>query len=464
LANLLIRKAKFVITMDENRRIIKDGAVFIGNDKIVAIGKNEALEKEYASADLVIDASNMIVSPGLINCHCHTTQQLARGLADNVFLPTWIHDRLYPFESNMKPEDAYISALACFVEAIKNGTTCIADPGGYHMEWVVKAAEKIGIRAVLARSLVDLSSRARPIPEAMKETTDEAIKSGEDFVKKYNGIANGRIRAWFSLRTERMVSNNLCSAVKKLADKYGVGIESHVSSNLDSVNRHKEVFMGKTPIKRYEQTGVLGPNLLIVHANWLTKEEIALVRKHDVKVCHCPTAGTAGGYGTFKVGKFVEMMEKGITVALGHDSAAESNFMDMLRVAQMATAHRDFRLDATLFPPETLLELLTINGAKALLSEEKVGALAVGKQADVVLFDIKRPEMVPLNNPVSNLVHSASGDCANTVIIDGRIIMQNRKLKTVNESEVLKKAQKTAEEIIERSGLKVYSTSTWQYC
>lgn len=449
--------------MDENRRIIRDGAIAIENDKITAVGKSEDVQKEIISVDYVIDANGMIASPGLINCHCHTTQHLARGVADNVFLPTWIHERLYPFEAVLEPKDAYVSALTCFIEAIKTGTTFVADPGGYHMEWVAKAVKDVGIRAVLARSLVDIHSEARPIPEAFRETTQEAVNAGEDFVKRYDGFAEGRIRAWFSLRTERMVSDELCIAVKALADKYGVGIESHVSSNLDSVNRHKEVFGGKTPIERYHEIGVLGSNLLIVHANWLSRSEIKLVKKYDVKVCHCPTAGAAGGYGTFKIGKFVEMMKKGITVALGHDSAAESNFADMLRVAYMVTAHRDFRLDATLFPPETLLEMLTLNGAKALLSEDKVGSLTVGKKADVVLFDIKNPEMVPLLNPVSNLINSACGHCVNTVIIDGKIVMQNREMKTIKEDYVLEEAQKTAESIIERARLKDYIRPVWKY-
>jgi 5-methylthioadenosine/S-adenosylhomocysteine deaminase len=463
-SDILIKNAKFAITMDERRRILRDCAIAVNDGKIIAIGKDKKITKEYSSSDVVIDAGKTVVCPGLINAHCHTTQQLAKGLADNVFLPTWIHDRLYPFEANQKPEDVYFSSMLCFIEAIKTGTTYLADPGGYHMEQVVEAAKEIGIRAVLARSLVDIHASGRPIPESMREGADEAVKSGEDFVRKFDGAAKGRVHAWFSLRTERMVSNDLCSRVKKLADKYHVGIESHVSSNLDSVNRHKEVFEGNTPIRRYKEAGVLGPNLLIVHANWLTDEEIELVKKFDVKVVHCPTAGAAGGYGTFKVGKFVEMMEKGITVSLGHDSAAESNFMDMIRVAQMAGAHRDVRLDATLFPPETLLEMLTIHGSRALLSDAEVGSLQVGKKADLVLFDLERPDMVPLHNPVSNLIHAGSGESANTVIIDGKVVMQNRKIETVDESEILSRAQKAAEEVAERAGLTAFTKPKWKYC
>jgi len=461
--DILIKNAKFVVTMDEKRRILRDCAIAMDDGKITAIGESKRVQKEHGSADVVIDAGKMLVCPGLINAHCHTTQQLAKGLADNVFWPTWIHDRLYPFEANQKPEDVYFSSMLCFVEAIKTGTTYLADPGGYHMERVVQAAEEIGIRAVLARSLVDIHASGRPIPESMREGAEEAAKSGEDFVRKYDGFAEGRVHAWFSLRTERMVSNDLCQKVKKLADKYRVGIESHVSSNLDSVNRHKEIFEGNTPVRRYKEAGVLGPNLLIVHANWLTDEEIELVKKFDVKVVHCPTAGAAGGYGTFKVGKFVEMMERGITVSLGHDSAAESNYMDMIRVAQMVAAHRDVRLDATLFPPEILLEMLTINGSRALLSESEVGSLQVGKKADLVLFDLERFDMVPLHNPISNLVHACSGECANTVIIDGKIVMEDRKVKTVDENEVLSKAQRAAEEVAERAGLTEFTKPKWKY-
>lgn len=171
------------------------------------------------------------------------------------------------FEANLKPDEAYISAMLCFIEAIKSGTTFIADPGGYHMEQVVRAAEEIGIRAVLARSLIDIHSRARPIPESIREDTEKALKAGEEFVKNYDSTASGRIRAWFSLRTERMVSNDLCRAVKELADKYGVGIETHVAGTLDFVNRRKEIFGVRPQLKGYNEIGILGPNLLIIHAN-----------------------------------------------------------------------------------------------------------------------------------------------------------------------------------------------------
>ena len=456
--SVFIKKAKYVITMDSNRHLIKNGAIAIEDDKIVEVGKSEDLEKNFSSSDRVIDASKMIVTPGLINAHCHTTQQLARGLADNVFVSTWIHDRIYPYEASLKPEDVYISALAACLEAVKTGTTYIADPGGYHMDQVVKAVDEIGIRAVLARSVFDMNDR---IPQAIAESTEKAVKAGEEFVRQYNGAASGRVRAWFSLRTERMVSTKLLRAIKELAQKYGVGIESHVSGHVDTVNKHKEVFRGKLPVQRYFDAGVLGPNLLMAQINWLTDEEFDLIKKFNVKICHCPTTGAVCASGSFKAGKFVEMMEQGITVALGCDNAAASNFLDMIRVAHMVTVHRDIRLDPTLFTPETLMEMLTINGSKALLSEAEVGSLEVGKKADITLFDTERPEMVPLHNPVSNLMHATSGESANTVIVNGKIIMRDRKLETVDEGMILMKAQEAAEAVVERAGLTSYTLSRW---
>ena len=460
LMSILVRNARYAITMDSSRRIISNASIAIEGSSVAAVGKTEDVLKQYPSAEHVIDASHCVVTPGLIDCHLHTAQYLGRGIADNVSLPTWIHDRVYPYEAELRPEECRIAATACLIEAVKTGTTFIADPGSYHMNEIVEAVGKVGIRAVLARSLVDINTPGRPIPKAMSESTEKAVREGEEFVRRHNKTQDGRIRAWFCIRTERTTSNELASAIKEKADRYGTGIESHVANAQDSVNRHKEIFR-KTPLQRYHDIGILGPNLLIIHANWLTDQEVDLVKKYDVKVAHCPTSNLTTGSGTLVAGKFEKMEEMGITVALGADSAAASNFLDMIRVGYTTIAHRDVRTDPTLYPPEHIMEMLTLNGARALLSEKETGSIEVGKKADIVVFDTKKPGWTPLLNPVSNLIQSASGQSARDVIIDGKLVVRDGRVQNVDEEEIRTRAEQVAEEVTQRAGVRGHGLSTW---
>ena len=458
----MLRHARYLITMNPKREIIKDGALVIDGNRIVDVGTTAAVAARHrdVTGDSDVDATGMIVLPGVINGHYHNNQQLARGLADNTFLPTFLHDRIYPFEDAMTPEDSYCSSLCACIEAIKTGTTTFADPGGYNMEQVARAVTDSGARALLARSMIDIHTKARPIPGKMRESTDKTLEAGEGFVKEHHGKANGRIRASFCLRTERMVSDELCRRTRQKADALGVMIQSHVSGNPDSVNRHKEAFRNLTPLVRYERDGLLGPNLLIVHANQLTPPEIELVRKYDVKVVTCPTAAFAGGYGGC-MARDPELAAAGVTVCLGSDAAPESNFADMFRVMYALGAHRDAKLDPSLLPPELMLEMLITNGAKGLGWQDEIGSLETGKKADVILVDPSGPEWVPMHNPVSNLVLAGTGQSVHTVIIDGRIVMAGRKMTLIDEQAILREGQERAEAIARRAGVDHYGQPYW---
>lgn len=456
---IIVKHARFLITLDKTRRILRDGAVACEGDRIVAVGKTDEVLKDYPSMEFSVEAKDGVVLPGLIDGHCHTNQQLMRGLTDDIYQHTAVHGRMWPFEASLTEEDVHLSAVACCLEAIKSGTTCFADPGGYHMEKVVEAVDQTGMRAILARSLIDLSTPATKAPEALRESTDKAVKEGEEFVRRYDGAAESRIKTWFSLRTERSTSNELAKRIKELADRYGTGIQSHMATSQQSIRAHKEIFEGKRPLERYEEMGILGPNLLIIHANWVNEQELEALKRNDVKVVHCPIAGFHRAVGTLH-GSFVEMEKMGITVCLGHDHAHGSP-LDMPKLMNAVKAHKDIREDPTIYPPETILEMATINGAKALLMEDEIGSLEVGKKADITIFNVKRPEWVPVLNPVSNLVGSACGHSADTVIIEGKVVLEKGKTVTINEEDILEKAQETAEEIARRSGLIGYAQPRW---
>lgn len=460
MTDILLRNCLYLLTMDSSRQIVKDGAVAIEDGRIIALGKTDRLKPEYASADRVIDCSKSVVLPGLINTHCHSTQQLARGLADNLLFPTWIHERVYPYESSLTEREAYLAAMACCIECIKTGTTTFLDPGGYRMEQAAKAVEESGIRAILSRSAVDITSAARVIPGIMSEETEAAVKASEEFVRSFNGKAGGRIRAWYAPRTERMVSTELLKRLKELADKYRTGITFHTASTQDSVLRHKELFHGLRPIERCNEAGVLDSNLLVGEANWVTDEEVQMLKHHDVKVFHIPSGSFHGAYGALH-GKHLQMMKMGITVSLAHDTAPESNFNDMFRVMYCVVARRDYGLDPTLVPAEQILDMCIVNGAKACLWDDEIGSVELGKKADLMIVDAKKPEMIPLHNPVSNIVHSACGYCVDTSIIDGKIVMENRQLKTVDEEKLLEEANEVALEIAERTGVGRLARPRW---
>jgi len=454
----LVNGISYLITMDEERRIIKDAAIEIEGESITAVGKEKDFgENEYS---LVIDAGGMVCLPGLINAHFHPMQQLARGLADNVPSPTWLHDRIFPFEGEMKAEDVYWSYMLAILELIKTGTTCFADPGGYYMDQGVSAIKKLGIRSVVSRSIIDIHSSSRPLPESFKESTEEAVAKGEEFVKRYHGDADGRIKGSFSLRSDRAISSKACRMVAELAEKYKVSIQSHLSSHIDGVKRHKEIFDGMRPIERFAKVGVLNKYLIASHMNKMTDEEVELIRKNDVKIVHNPSAGFAGAYGTL-LGKHPEMVKKGVTVAIGSDAAPVSHFNDMFRVMNMLGGHRDVREDPSLFTPEIMLEMCLINGAKALLWDNEIGSIECRKKADFILLDTHRLEFMPLHNPLSNIVYAINGDSVDTVMINGKLVMKGRKLLTYDEEEIILNANRASKRLAQKSGLDKIAVPKW---
>ncbi len=178
MVDLIIKNAAYIITMDDERRIIRDGAVAIEGNKIVEVGKTEEIEKKHRSPRRTIDGKDRLVFPGFVNCHLHMTQQLARGLADNISLPVYIHERIFPYEAALDADDVSFAAYCTCLEAIKSGTTCFVDPGGYNMDRVAEAVEKIGLRGILQRSMVDIETKDRPAPGRIGETTENALNAG----------------------------------------------------------------------------------------------------------------------------------------------------------------------------------------------------------------------------------------------------------------------------------------------
>jgi len=453
MSKTLVRNAGWVVTMDPERRIIADGDVAIEDDRIVAVGKSAEVGKSFRP-DREIDAREKLVLPGLVDTHVHNTQQLGRGLADGCDIPMHLLERLYGYEKELMDEDAYWAALCCQLELIRAGTTCFIDPGSYFPELTAKALGESGLRGVVARTAFDVhETPIGALPARMfRETTETAVAKAREVVGKLNGLHDGRLRAWFALRILSGCSDRLIQEIKKEADAHGVGVVLHACESRDEVVGSRMKY-GMPEVERMDKLGALGPNMCLIHFGWASPKEIVLSMKHDLKISCTPSTGYRLGMGSIEFGRFPEMVELGITVALGSDAAMSSNYLDIVREMFLVSGGcKAQRLAPTIMRPEMVLEMATLNGAKAALWIDEIGSLEVGKKADLAIFDTRGVEWRPVLNPIANLIYSSRGG-ADTVICNGKVLMENGTVASLDEKRILSEAQRRGERIATASGL-----------
>jgi len=462
MVDILIKNG-FIITIDQKRSIIKDGGLAIEGNKIVDLGKTDEISKKY-SANKVIDAKGMAILPGLINTHTHLFQTLMKSLGDDMKLFDWWPKVIGPLSVNLKKESCYYAALAGCIELIKSGCTCTLDnhypfpiPG--LADECIKAFVDIGIRAVEAMGSQDRDKPYFPIPKELIMDTEEAIKENTKLIEGWHRKANGRINVWPGPGAPFTCSDELLEKAYELSKKYSVGITMHLHESKDEVSRWKEE-TGYTPIQYYDKKiKFLDSNLLAVHCVWLEDEDIKVLAKHGIKVSHNPISNMYLASGISPIPK---LLSSGITVSLGVDGAASNNNQDMFELMKTTVLlHKVSSLNPLAITAEKVLEMATIDGAKALGLESEIGSIEIGKKADIVLIDLKSFNMVPLNRIVSQLVYCGKSFNVDTVIIDGKIVMEKRVLKTINEAEAIEKAQLMADELVERSELKDLRERKW---
>lgn len=461
MADILIRSADWLITVDPGRRIFTDGALAIEGDRIVAVGKTEDLEPRYADARHVIDARNRVVLPGLIDGHIHTAFSLARGLADEVSAQRFLFERMYPYEGSLSEEESYWSASLCVLELLRNGVTAFIDAGNYEPDQTARAAGEAGVRCAVARSGMDIAkSSFGALPERFQETTGRVLEAEEETVRKWHGRYDGRLRAWFQFRGIPNSTDTLVRRLKELADRYQTGVQTHACFSKETVESCKTQF-GMTEIERLERLGVLGPNVLLVHSGWVSPHEFASLQTHDAKIVAAPSSSLHNGYGNILMGKIPELLEMGLAVGLGSDHAS-SGIVDLVQEMMLvAGVYKEVRLNTGVMPPERVVEMATINGARCMLWENEIGSLEEGKKADVVLFNTRNPQWQPLYNPVSNLVYSATGASVDTVICDGKILMEGRHVKTLDEEAIYTEVARLMPGILKKTKLEEKIRSKW---
>ena len=444
-------RAWFVVTMNETRDIIRDGAVAVKDGLIVEVGKFKDLEKKFLAQE-ILGGDKFVLTPGMVNTHIHITgEPLTRGyVPDDTPFEENVFEWLCPLYSVYTAEEERLSAQLAAIEMLKSGTTTFLEAGTIRfLDDVFEALEEIGIRGRLGRWIWDLP----PEPDVYKQDTDESISHLQYQLEKYKNVAQGRLAAWSTLVGHTTCSDPLWKAARELATENNTGMSFHMSpAKLDPDTFIAE--FGQRPMVHLEELGVLDNDVVMTHCVQVDDKEISIMAESGVHVSHCPTTCLKVSYGITQVGKIPEMKMAGINVAIGTDGNNASNYSDLMRATYLvAGLFKDSRQDPQMFPAEIAYEMATIGGAKAMQLENEVGSLEKGKKADLVLHDTDRPEWRPLLNVMNQLVWSADGRGVHTVLVDGVKVVEAGRITAFDEEKFYKDCQNAGEAVVLRSGL-----------
>ena len=427
---ILIKNA---LILNPNNFENKKQCLLIKDDLIAEISD----EIDDSNADKIIDAEGKILLPGLINTHTHLSMTLFRGLADDLSLDSWLNDHIWPMEANLNGDYCYIGALLGAVELIKSGTTTFSDMY-FYMEDVARAVDDAGIRAVLSYGMIDFSDAERREAE---------IKENMALYDACNGMADGRIKVFFGPHSPYTASEELLVKVRELADEHNIGIHIHVSETQKEINDSLDE-RGIRPFEYLEKIGFLGSDVVAAHCVWLSDEEIEIIKKHGVKVSHNPCSNMKLASGVAPVSKLID---NDICVSIGTDGASSNNNLDLIEELKTASLlQKVSTLDPKVLTSDEAIEMATIKGAEALGLGDEIGSIEVGKKADIILIDTNSANMVPDSSSLSsNVIYSANGSNVDTTICNGKILMENKKLTTLDEDEIYAKAKQAIKELKE---------------
>ncbi len=450
-----------IITMNPQRTILSDGAIAIQNDRILAVDKTAVLRVRYPDEE-VVDVGGKVILPGLIDTHVHLAQALIRGCADDMALIQWLCDRVWVLQGNFTTDDGYVSARLCIAEMLKSGTTTFLESGlahRYGFDGIAQAVEESGIRACLSGIVMDIPTYAtqeNSMHPGMIESRETSLFGVLEMHKKWEGAANDRIHVWFGPRTPGGVTTELYREISDYAHKYDMGITMHLAE-IEADKRYLQETYGLSPVLYAEDAGLLGPRSVLVHMVWLASEDIEKLAQTGTHVSHNPSSNSKLASGVCKV---PQMLARGVNVALGCDGGPSNNDYDLIREMKLAAiVHKAVSLDPLTVPAETVLEMATINGAKALGLAHEIGSLEAGKKADLVVIDLDRLHTTPSPNVVSSLVYAATGADVDTVVVDGKIVVRQGQLLTMNEEEIKQQARQHATQLYKRAGITI--TPRW---
>jgi cytosine/adenosine deaminase-related metal-dependent hydrolase len=460
---LLIHNAT-LISMDSTRRIFNRGAVLVNEGIIQAVGRYEEVVAQLPVSVEKQDLGGKLVIPGLIDTHVHLAQAMIRGCADDMSLIPWLFDRVWPLQGNYTAEDGRVSAALCIAEMLKTGTTCFIEAlfaGRYGFEGMAEVVAESGIRACIGKVVMDIGTYAesnRSMHPGMVEDRATTIRDTLRYYDEYHNTAEGRLKVWFGPRTPGGCTPELYREIAALAKEREMGITVHlaeVKSDPEYLRREYNL----SPAQFVAEVGLLdlGPKCVLAHGVWLDDGDIELLAKYGTTVSHNPTSNSKLASGFARV---PEMLVAGVNVALGCDGGPSNNSYDLIREMKLASViHKVVQSDPLVVDAETMLEMATLNGAKACGLSDQIGSLEVGKQADLVVIDTTRLGLTPFHtqNPVSALVYAASGSDVESVLIAGKWVVWKGELQTLDEEKLKAEARTSANALYERAGIRLKS-------
>lgn len=417
-----------IISMDENKPEVFNGDIGIENDRIIFVGKsNGTFDPDY-----VIDGEETIALPGLVNAHTHISMSLMRNYADDLPFWPWLTEKILPLEENLTGEDCYWGAMLSIAEMIRSGITMFADMY-FFMDDVARAVEKTGIRANLSRGLVS--------GDGSDKKLEEAIALKDRWMKK----AQGRITVNLAPHAPYSCGPDMMKKILEMSRRHETRIHTHLSESRKEVEDSYKDY-GVSPIKNMLQQGVFDRPTFAAHCVHLSEEDIQILADKKVSVINNPGSNLKLGNGFAPVS---QLIEAGVNVALGTDGSASNNNLNMFEELNLAAlVNKAVTGDTTTVPAYTALKMATINGAVALGMDEDIGSIEIGKKADIILIDMEKPHLYPRLDPIATLVYSAQASDVSTVICNGRILMEDRVLRTLKEKEVYEKAETCAKKLI----------------
>ncbi len=433
--DILIKNLDFILTMDEGNTVIKNGNIGIKDGKIEFVNIPDS-QLSSMEAERVIDGRHRLAMPGLVNTHTHCAMTLLRNYADDLPLEEWLFNNIIPVETTLKPEDIYWGTMLGIIEMIKSGTTSFADMY-IHMDHVAKAVLESGIRANLSRSPFFFHGGS----------TDELIDECQecfDYFKKWDGTGNGRIKVYIEVHSTYLFNEETLRASAELAKSCGTGIHIHILETLHEVEASKRKY-GAGSVEVCEKFGILDVPVIAAHCVYITDADMDVFREKGVGVAHNPTSNLKLGSGIARV---PEMLRKGVNVAIGTDGTASNNNLNMFEEMHIAAIlHKGTNRNPALVSAAEALRMATVNGAEAIGFKDEIGRIEKGMKADIILLDIDKPHLFPINNPLSAVVYSAQGSDVDTVIIDGKVILDKGNLTTIDEELVKHEVGRIVERI-----------------
>lgn len=410
-----------LISMSETRDKYEEGIdILIKDNKIEKIQKNIS---EY-NCDKVIETEGKIVMPGLINTHTHIAMSIFRDTLDGYSLQEWLNDKIWPMEDKLKEEDIYYASLLSCIEMIKTGTTCFNDH--YFMtDATIKAANEMGIKMHCTRTLMDIDGGG-----------ETRFKELEELINKYQN--NDMLTINVGLHSLYTCTKECVEKAIEIAKKHNLYIHMHFAENSQELEDIKKIHNTDNPVDLLEEY-FKNMDIVLAHCVKIKTEDMQKIKKLNINVAHCPVSNLKLGCGIAKVNEFIK---NGINVSLGTDGQGSGNNLDMFEVmSYTALLQKGINENATLLPAYDVIKMATINGAKALKIEKETGSIEEGKKADLIIINLESEKNQPLNDVFSNIVYNARGANVETSIINGKIVMENRKTNIKNEEEIYNKCK-----------------------